>query len=105
MLDKPTDATLDLFLDRAQKKCCGKCAFRFGSPERSDGYGWVNMMELHVEHNLAFFCHETIPGHPQEVKDGTERFRLCAGRLATRHLSLDKLCALTIIDLKAQATS
>lgn len=61
----------------ANRKCCGKCAFRRGSPERGDPYGWSGLMEA-FQDGTPFYCHESVPAHPQEEPHG-ERWRLCAG--------------------------
>jgi hypothetical protein len=62
-------------------KICEKCAFRKGSPERNDEYGFMRMKE-HFEDGKPFYCHESVPNHFQEKRDGTPRWRLCAGYLA-----------------------
>jgi hypothetical protein len=63
----------------AEMKCCRKCAFRVGSQERSDPYGWMQLVEGWREDGDAFLCHESIPGHPGECIDGRPRHRRCAG--------------------------
>lgn len=65
-----------------KKKCCGKCAFRPGSPERSDPWTWMKMVEGWKHYGLAFICHEGIPGHQDQVAG--EQLRVCAGFHATR---------------------
>jgi hypothetical protein len=59
------------------KKCCGKCAFRAGSPERADPYAWLNLAQGLAEGRGVFLCHESVPGHRQQVP-GTD-LRVCAG--------------------------
>lgn len=79
-------------------KCCKKCAFRHGSPERRDDWGWLFMQESFRENGHPFYCHESAPGHYQEVKDGRPRMRLCAGFEATRAMPLMKLMRRTALD-------
>ena len=62
-------------------KMCAKCAFKKGSPERKDEYGFAHLIDG-WENGVAFYCHESVPNHYQEVRDGTPRWRLCAGYLA-----------------------
>ena len=62
----------------AEPKCCRKCAFRPGSPERSDPYAWMHLREGWDE-GLSFVCHESVPGHRQEIADDRPRMRICAG--------------------------
>jgi DNA-binding transcriptional ArsR family regulator len=62
-----------------QPKCCGACAFRLGSEERSDPWRWLRLTER-FEADEAFLCHEGIPGHRSQ-KDGAP-LSLCAGRAA-----------------------
>lgn len=64
-------------------KCCGKCAFRPGSEEREDGYAWISLAEKWKE-GTPFYCHESVPGHRQEVQDDRPRWRTCAGWEAHR---------------------
>jgi hypothetical protein len=73
------------------KKCCGECAFRAGSPEREDQWAWLKIAEG-AEDDQTFFCHESIPGHYGEVVDHRSRFRVCAGRAATEGKSIIHLC-------------
>lgn len=73
------------------RKCCQKCAFRAGSPERNDSWAWLKIAEG-AEYDQTFFCHESIPGHTQEVVDSRTRFRVCAGRAATDGKSIIHLC-------------
>jgi hypothetical protein len=63
------------------EKCCSKCAFRAGSPERSDPWQWMRMAEASADGD-TFYCHESVPNHPLEVVDDRPRFRVCAGRAA-----------------------
>lgn len=81
----------------SQPKCCGSCAFRTGSPERADPWGWLALAER-FEEGGVFVCHESVPGHEQEVKDGSPRMRLCRGFTATRHLGASRLVDLAIAD-------
>ncbi|MGY8872168.1 MAG: hypothetical protein ACKVJE_17150 [Pseudomonadales bacterium] len=60
-----------------RKKCCGKCAFRDGSPERSDPYGWMRSVEAWTQDKAPFFCHEGVPGHDQQ--EPGEALQICAG--------------------------
>lgn len=78
----------------AEPKCCAKCAFRSGSPERTDPYAWMRLVEAWTEDGVPFGCHESAPGHPGEVQDGSPRYRLCRGYVATRHLPPERLHAL-----------
>ena len=69
----------------AQPHCkvmCKRCAFREGSPERLDPYVWMQLNEAWDEDGLAFYCHESVPGHRQEKQDEAPRWRVCAGWLA-----------------------
>lgn len=61
-----------------RKKCCGKCAFRHGSPETQDGYGWAHTVEG-FQMGRPFYCHETVPGHHQEDGGAGERWQICGG--------------------------
>lgn len=79
-------------------KCCGKCAFRRGSPERSDPYGWMRLVESMSEDGVPFACHESVPGHPQEERDGTPRWRTCRGYAATKHVEPGRLMALALVE-------
>ena len=83
----------------ANSKCCGKCAFRRGSPERSDPYGWLALAER-LDDGGVFLCHESVLGHPQEAQDGTPRLRLCRGFTATRHLGASRLLDMAIRDMR-----
>lgn len=71
-----------------QPRCCETCAFRAGSPERSDPYKWASLVD-HFAGGGAFLCHEGIPGH-QEQREG-EPLRLCAGRHAAEGISIKNL--------------
>jgi hypothetical protein len=62
----------------ANKKACKGCAFRIGSQERIDPYGWVRRVEAWLSGESPHYCHESAPNHSQEVKDGNPRWRLCA---------------------------
>jgi hypothetical protein len=73
-------------------KCCEKCAFRSGSPERSDPYGWIRLVEFWKEDGVPFFCHEGVPGHFAQ-KQGVELMR-CAGMSAVEKMTIDQLCSL-----------
>lgn len=70
-------------------KCCKKCAFRVGSPERSQGsmgylHAFMGWWEGRDGKPDPFYCHEGVPGHDQEVRDEQPRYRLCAGWNAHR---------------------
>ncbi len=41
-----------------------------------------------------FYCHESVPGHPQEVQDDRPRMRVCAGYTAMRGVSVVRMMAL-----------
>lgn len=69
-----------------RRKCCGKCAFRRGSQERQDPWGWLRLAE-HLTDGGVFFCHEGVPGHHQQI-DG-EPLRICAGFHAMREQPID----------------
>jgi hypothetical protein len=66
-----------------QSKCCGKCAFKKGSQETEDGYQWIGLTEAWRD-GATFYCHESVPGHYQEVADDRPRWRTCAGWEAHR---------------------
>lgn len=70
-------------------KCCAKCAFRRGSPERADIWGWLRYAEHWTETAYPFYCHESVPDHGQEATDDRPRWRLCAGREAMRGKPID----------------
>ena len=78
---------------KANDKCCSKCAFRKGSPERSDLYGWLALCEG-IKDGRVFACHEGIPDHDDEV-EGSE-LRLCTGANLSKDVSIDKLIRLVI---------
>ncbi len=61
-----------------RRKCCGKCAFRPGSQETEDGFGWANMVDG-FQSGQPFYCHETVPGHHQEDPAAGERWQICGG--------------------------
>lgn len=79
-------------------KCCKKCAYRHGSPERTDDWGWLFLHEGHAEATVPFYCHESAPGHYQEVKDNRPRWRVCAGYAATRGIPIMTLMRRTALD-------
>jgi hypothetical protein len=76
-------------------KCCSKCAFRYGSPERSDPYGWMRLVEGWMD-GETFLCHEGIPGHSGQ-KVGAP-IQICAGRLAANKMTPDALYRLAQFD-------
>jgi hypothetical protein len=70
---------------------CDNCAFRKGSPERSDPWRWMQVSET-VEDGTPFHCHKGLPmtWHREhlsatfEMPDpATGRVTVCAGWLAT----------------------
>lgn len=76
----------------AVKKCCGKCAFRNGSPERClPGKAEALMMQIGYQEK-DFYCHETVDGHfqaePDKIKDGP---KLCAGFAAHKKNGFKRL--------------
>lgn len=87
----------------ANLKCCQKCAFRSGSPEREDEWRWLEISES-AEVGYTFFCHESIPNHPGEVIDGKSRFRVCAGRIALHEKPMIHLCFPAIQKRRIEST-
>ncbi|MAK91113.1 MAG: hypothetical protein CMI13_07770 [Oleibacter sp.] len=77
-----------------RKKCCGKCAFRAGSPERSDPYGWEGAV-TGWDRGAVFFCHEGVPGHDQQEEGAP--LEVCAGYHATRGMTFDQVMGLAHI--------
>ncbi|WP_010127469.1 hypothetical protein [Sphingomonas sp. KC8] len=43
------------------RKACDNCAFRRGSPERSDEDGWEGMLIGMAGRESAFYCHKGVP--------------------------------------------
>lgn len=84
-------------------KCCQKCAYRHGSPERCDPWQWLFLQEDRDENQSPFYCHESVPGHSQEVEDDRPRWRLCAGYIATRGIPFKSLMRRTMIDREPDA--
>jgi hypothetical protein len=67
-------------------KMCDNCAFRLGSPERSDPYRWSEICEI-LREGREFHCHKGLPLDPKtgqfsppDPKQG--RVTICAGWLA-----------------------
>lgn len=90
----PTDTRRDPVRLRGETtKCCRDCAFRHGSRERSDPWAWMRYVEAWTNGG-RFICHESVLGHPLEVRDGSPRNRLCAGWAATHGLPADALMRL-----------
>lgn len=79
-------------------KCCKKCAYRHGSPERANDWGWLFLNEDHANYGVTFYCHESVPGHSQEVKDDRPRMRVCAGWQATRGVPIMTMMRRTALD-------
>lgn len=91
------DETADDAIQRAPVKCCQTCAFRRHSPERSDPYKWMQLVEHWKEDGGVFYCHEGVPEHPL-AKHDAERWRVCAGWAAAVHLPSDRLMRLAHTD-------
>lgn len=77
-------------------KCCTACAFRTGSPERSDPYTWMRLLEGWAEGGGPFLCHEGVLAHPAEKLDGRDRNRVCAGYAATRGVPGERMLRLAM---------
>jgi len=68
--------------------CCDDCAFKKGSPERSDPYRWMRMLER-FEAGTEFWCHKDVPTAPdgygyrltKSGKPDARVHRLCRGWL------------------------
>lgn len=81
------------------RKCCKKCMYRHGSPERRDQWTWLFYQdEDRNENRTVMYCHESVPDHYQEEKDGSPRWRMCNGWLATKHLPMKTLMRRTKLD-------
>lgn len=39
---------------------CDDCAFRRGSPERADPYGWLHIIETTIAGGEPFYCHKGL---------------------------------------------
>ncbi|MBP8235584.1 MAG: hypothetical protein KAY22_25135 [Rhizorhabdus sp.] len=89
----PANAPLDVD-GRPQPfaKACDNCAFRQGSPERSDPEAWEGLTMALAFQEKAFYCHKGVPlneardgfDYPKR-EDGThpvEQLRVCAGFIA-----------------------
>ncbi len=73
---------------------CDNCAYRRGSPERSDPYGWAEHWDRHIVDGLPFYCHKGLPldFNPRGSTDVTAtpevlaeaRVKPCAGWIAAR---------------------
>ena len=76
-------------------KCCQKCAFRNGSPERCLPDKWEELMMEILVRERDFYCHETSPTHAQankdRIKDGPQ---LCAGYAAFKKTGLSRMLKL-----------
>jgi hypothetical protein len=81
------------------RQLCDDCAFRPGSPERADPWGWMRMTERHIEDGVPFYCHKglALEFDPQKammtvkVAPGLEAEatrKPCAGWLAQRRAYL-----------------
>lgn len=74
------------------RKACDNCAFRQGSPERSDPEAWEGLTMALACQEKAFYCHKGVP--LTETRDGfqypqhpdgrhiREELRVCAGFIA-----------------------
>jgi len=56
------------------------------------------LQEDRGDNQLVFYCHESAPGHPMEVKDGRPRWRECVGWQYTKHLPFQTLMRRTALD-------
>ena len=85
-----------------RKKCCGKCAFRKGSPERIDPWGWLSAVEgwCNKEKPIVFFCHEGIKGHPQQ--EDKAPLHVCAGYHAMQGQHINTWANLAHMDDREQ---
>jgi hypothetical protein len=89
----PGDAPVDVDgCPQPFRKACDNCAFRRGSPERSDPEQWEGLTMALACQEKAFYCHKGVPlteardgfQYPRHP-DGThirEQLRVCAGFIA-----------------------
>lgn len=71
---------LDCYKDGSipvREERCKSCAFRPGSPERTDPIEWGQMTEFLTGPEGVFMCHEGLPGHPWRVEG--QKPHICAG--------------------------
>lgn len=75
--------------DDPERELCDNCAFRPGSPERGDNYGFMRILET-VQTGQPFFCHKGLAAKLTEGSiDWSENTAataksICAGWLARR---------------------
>lgn len=81
-------------------KCCKGCAFRVGSPERSDPWKWGDLCDA-FSLGGAFLCHEGIPGHQQAVEG--RPLALCAGRAALEGAGFRTMLNLAHVNVHTEA--
>ncbi|GAB5505823.1 MAG: hypothetical protein Rhirs2KO_09860 [Rhizobiaceae bacterium] len=72
-----------------ERQMCDNCAFRPGSAERSNPYGWWDIIEATIVNGLhPFHCHKGLPCafdaergslHFQQPADGIAAMTPCAG--------------------------
>ena len=77
------------------RRPCDNCAWRKGSPERSDPDKWEHLQQQIHYCGATFYCHKGVPLSDEEGqthdqpklpngKHNTKNMRLCAGYLAQR---------------------
>ena len=77
------------------RRPCDNCAWRKGSPERSDPDKWEHLQQQIHYCGATFYCHKGVPLSHEEGqthdqpklpngKHNTKNMRLCAGYLAQR---------------------
>ena len=70
----------------AFKEPCNNCAFRKGSPEQDDPYGWERMLYSLANSSQGFHCHKGVPieegaEHGFAYPENNRKMRLCRGYL------------------------
>jgi hypothetical protein len=88
-------------------KTCESCAFKVGSIERSNGYGFLGRIEKWFLDKVPHFCHENVPGHDEEKKDNSPRWFKCCSQARFAHKfqgreeeAVSKLVNSNIIELR-----
>lgn len=57
-LEQMSISTAGIAISRTRSKCCGDCAYRHGSPERSDEYVAEALLDLPAQPGRVFACHQ-----------------------------------------------
>lgn len=76
------------------RQMCDNCAYRRGSPERADPFGWAEHRDRHIAGGQPFYCHKGLAidfdprgethviDTPETIAEATQK--PCAGWLAAR---------------------